>query len=270
MIGPNFLILILLSLFKSHAFSLSDHRAITTLAFDQFMVCTQLVGHEADKKILIAGNLNEDLNLANKWSRWSHFYNPHRKLKMRRRDAVSRVSFLEKIWNKDQKKKIFLAGQMIHYIQDMASPPHVVPVMHSLNDSFEGLEVSLAALQKRSQSCQFLNTLGQDKNRNFSSLAKALAKETHHKLSIKKFEILINQKKYSMNYNAFWQEFLEGDKFGQYGLLGNNFGKEFFVIPKYGKKTAKIKKDSLIQFKLDRLEEALEFTKVALFLLYNS
>ncbi len=86
----------------------------------------------------------EDLNLLRKWGRWHHYYVPSPMAW--RRPSVERVALLESLLSDvraedDRGRAWVLAGFLAHHVQDMASPPHVVPVEHGLADAFEGYDV---------------------------------------------------------------------------------------------------------------------------------
>jgi hypothetical protein len=117
------------------AFSPWDHEAIATRAL-------VLEGVDAPRFALAAAG--EDWNLPRKWTRWHHYHSPDFDVHpLGRHPSHERVTTLDaqlraandagqttRVWQ--------LAGFIAHHLADMASPPHVVPVAHGLNDAFEG------------------------------------------------------------------------------------------------------------------------------------
>ncbi len=83
----------------------------------------------------------EDFNVLQKWLGSNHYYSPSFALpKLWRLPSDTRVARLEgellaatdcpcRAWDR--------AGHAVHHVQDMASPPHVVPIVHGLGDAFE-------------------------------------------------------------------------------------------------------------------------------------
>lgn len=138
------------------AFSVGDHRALTEAAL-------KAAGSEARPLIaahrdaVLHGATAEDLNLHVKWTGWHHFYFPEGSLHTALRHASdARVrelweEALEAARHGDLERAFDRAGHLAHHVQDMASPPHVVPVNHGLWDRFEryGVHASLARAPSR-------------------------------------------------------------------------------------------------------------------------
>lgn len=87
----------------------------------------------------------EDLVITRKWGNWHHYWlsSPM----AWRRPSPERVTGLEAdllaaIRAGDAPEAWRFAGLAVHHVQDMASPPHVVPVEHGLGDGFEHADVS--------------------------------------------------------------------------------------------------------------------------------
>ncbi|MFT5680946.1 MAG: hypothetical protein ACI8RZ_001852 [Myxococcota bacterium] len=132
------------------AFRISAHRAITQEA-------VQAEGLEAVGRWLWQGNRAEDTRLNVKWRHFSHYFRPDASLTLPRRDTSdARVAMLlveaEAAEAAGDEAAMWQAiGGIIHHVQDMASPPHVVPIAHDLRDGFEstpvdGLMADLALL----------------------------------------------------------------------------------------------------------------------------
>lgn len=119
------------------AFRLDDHRALSERA----VALEPSVG--ACAAGIAQGSVTEDLDLIAKWGRYSHYYRPVGPV-----DAGHRVTSevrLAALWAEieaalaaGEAAPCDTIGRALHHIQDMASPPHVLPVTHSLTDRFEG------------------------------------------------------------------------------------------------------------------------------------
>jgi hypothetical protein len=204
---------------RASAFSVEDHRALTEAALDT-------AGSQARpllatyRDAVVHGATAEDLNLHVKWTGWHHFYFPEGSLDTVLRQASdSRVRELwaeaiEAARHGDLERAFDRAGHLAHHIEDMASPPHVVPVNHGLTDRFEryGIRASLA----RAQSRQVAPLPGDEAQQ-------ALARET---LAAVRSESLSSPQG-PIPWSAFWAEPASHGPgaFGGYGAeAGNAFG----------------------------------------------
>ncbi len=130
------MLILLAILSTADAFRLSAHRALTEAAVEAEDL--QEVG-----RLLWRGNRAEDLRLDIKWRLYSHYYRPDATLTLPRRGTSDRRVAL--LWQRAQRAAEdgdidamwFAVGGVIHQVQDMASPPHVVPIAHDLRDGFE-------------------------------------------------------------------------------------------------------------------------------------
>jgi hypothetical protein len=204
---------------RAAAFSVGDHRAITEAALDAAGTQARplLAAH---RSAVVHGATAEDLNLHVKWTGWHHFYFPEGSLDTALRQASdSRVrelweEALEAARHGDLDRAFDRAGHLAHHVEDMASPPHVVPVNHGLGDRFEryGTQASLARAQRR----QVAPLSGDEAQQ-------ALARET---LAAVRSESLSTPQG-SIPWSAFWAEPASHDPgtFGDYGAeAGNAFG----------------------------------------------
>lgn len=123
------------------AFSPAVHRALAARAFAlESAADPALAVHAA---AFARGAVDEDWNLVRKWTLWHHYYNPSFTVRsLWRRPSDARVAMLdvaitEAFGRADPGRGWLLAGLLAHHVQDMASPPHVVPVAHGLFDGFE-------------------------------------------------------------------------------------------------------------------------------------
>lgn len=204
---------------RAVAFSVEDHRALTEAALEA--VDTQarpLLA--AYRSAVVHGATAEDLNLHVKWTGWHHFYCPEGSLDTALRQASdSRVrelwaEALEAARHGDLERAFDRAGHLAHHLEDMASPPHVVPVNHGLGDRFEryGVSASLARAPER----QVAPLPGDEAQR-------ALARET---LAAVRSQSLPTPQG-PLPWSAFWAEPASHTPgaFGDYGAeVGNAFG----------------------------------------------
>lgn len=203
---------------RARAFSVEDHRALTEAA----LASSGRPGLMAHRAHVLHGATAEDLNLHVKWTGWHHFYRPEGHLdSVLRQGSDARVralwdEALEAARNGDLPRAWDRAGHLAHHLQDMASPPHVVPVNHGLTDGFEGhgLRGALARLPAR----ELAPLSGSDAQH-------ALARET---LDVVRAQSLPTREGTPVPWSAFWSEpgVDTPGAFGAYGSAGNVFGRE--------------------------------------------
>lgn len=136
---------------------MGDHQALTEAALDTARGTQARSLLDAHRDAVLHGATAEDLNLPVKWTGWHHFYFPEGSLDTVVRQASdSRVrelweEALEAARHGDMERAFDRAGHLAHHVQDVASPPHVVPVNHGLGDGFEryGVRASLARIPAR-------------------------------------------------------------------------------------------------------------------------
>jgi hypothetical protein len=210
--------LLLLSV-PAGAFSVEDHRALTAAAVDAALASGARPGLATHRDSVLHGATAEDLNLHVKWTGWHHFYRPEGRLDSAlRQGSDARVrelweEALEAARHGDMSRAWDRAGHLAHHLQDMASPPHVVPVNHGLGDGFEryGLRASLSRLPAR----EVTPLSG-------SEAQLALARET---LEVVRSQVLATREGAGVPWSAFWSEpGVESGDFGAYGPVGNSFG----------------------------------------------
>lgn len=83
----------------------------------------------------------EDLHLARKWAQWHHYWFPER-LGVRRPSEERVETLVPRVLAAEGVEAWRLAGLLVHHVQDMASPPHVIPLHHGLADGFEDVDVT--------------------------------------------------------------------------------------------------------------------------------
>jgi hypothetical protein len=203
--------------FSAHAFSVKAHEQLTRAALDKALAADNLPQLEAHRALIIEGSRAEDLNLHVKWIGWHHFHRPGETTELPlRRPSSERVRVLwqeaeEAASHGDLARAFNRVGHLAHHIQDMAAPLHVVPVMHGLNDRFEGYEIQQAL--KRFAKREVAPLSGEDAQR-------VLAEET---LAVVRAGLL-NAKGGPLPWSAFWAEPTAPGTFGKYGEAGNAFG----------------------------------------------
>ncbi len=136
------------ALFISHVacFSLNDHATITLTAVKEFMECNQDVSiSESSITSMIHYNQLEDVNVVNKdVLGYSHYFNPEKPdLKICTLGVICRYNSSVRLANLEEKLTAYLQssgdqtftdgvldilGSISHHLQDISSPPHVVPV----------------------------------------------------------------------------------------------------------------------------------------------
>jgi len=204
---------------------------------------------------IVRGCVIEDIfPLHERLTKW-HFYPENKALKPGRRKVMGvmlsvdptskqlcddRVERLEREIEAGPSRKLFrLVGRVLHHVQDMSTPAHVVPVYHDpiAPDSYESYS--------RKHTEERLRSVDVSRDR-FSALQSDLggpfdlydngAQATLAYLyeSERRFSRLVDGKKDEFTCDEFWKrssgkgagaEVRGGQGFGGYGLLGRHFGK---------------------------------------------
>jgi hypothetical protein len=210
-----------------------------------------------------SADLDEDINVFVKDLVYSHYYHPEKQLQMRRYDSMVRVSRLEIQLNIEPVPSVDDLGHLIHHLQDMAAPPHVVPVNHWFTDGFEN-HAPVTSGFASGYSCQDLQK--------FHSEATDLRTVLHDtaETTIQKVRKVSLPAQFTgasgdpiglrVPLTWFWQESSD-NSFGQYGVLGNNFGQPTMA---YGKGTITIPMTEMLEFKRQQLQLAVQATLQAL------
>jgi hypothetical protein len=222
---------------NARAFDLADHKRIILQAIDEYNACFNGRISTWNKTILWSADLEEDLNVVRKDLKYSHFYNPLKTLNMFRYDSSVRIDGLEKDLrassNDDRMSVVNMTalGHAVHHLQDMAVPPHVVPVMHWMNDGFE--EYTFSGEISSGFSCEDMKNFA--RNEDLEYFLKFTAMQTLNLVNNSSVEIGFiaegtpEHLRVNLPLHAFWQESTNHD-FGQYGSVGNNFGKTDFIV----------------------------------------
>ena len=251
------LLLALLLPLGASAFSVPNHEALTRAAIDAALAegpHAELARHRA---ILLEATQAEDLNLHVKWTGWNHFYHPGATLDSTfRKDSSARVRALweeaqEAASNGELDRAFDRVGHLVHHIQDMASPPHVVPVMHGLSDGFEGQPLGHQALTRHPVRA-IAPLSGEDAQL-------ALARET---LEVVRTESLPVHGG-AIPWSAFWAEPTTPAPglFGGYGSVSNAFGASQV---RWRGRTWKVERSAYEAFLEARTEAAVAYSRAFL------
>lgn len=206
----------------AYCYNLADHDLITTRAVAVFNHCQPTIAFsDYEAQVLTKGNRSEDFNLASKWLKNSHYYNPNRWVRtLYRGDASQRLKFLleKQVSETIETASIYRLGKMIHFLQDVTSPTHVAPIVHGPNDGFESFVIEQQQVFNKKISCRH------QQPQEPLTILKVYAKQT-----LATFDNLNlaekNGYRFEFSWRLFWNEGL-GSKFGYYGLFGNTFGSD--------------------------------------------
>jgi hypothetical protein len=215
---PLLLAVLLLPLVAS-AFSVPNHALLTRTAITEALGAPDTAPLAQYREELVSACRNEDLNLHVKWTGWSHFFHPGTSLDTSfRQDSSARVRELwreaeEAASHGDLARAYNRVGHLVHHIQDMAVPMHVVPVMHGLSDLFERHPFNPVALAL--PSARRLEPMSGPEAQ------VSLALET---LLVVRSDVL-RVRGGSIPWSAFWAEpaHRAAGAFGHYGTVGNAF-----------------------------------------------
>eukprot|EP00697_Spironema_sp_BW2_P002597 gnl/Spiro4/13447_TR7175_c0_g1_i1.p1 gnl/Spiro4/13447_TR7175_c0_g1~~gnl/Spiro4/13447_TR7175_c0_g1_i1.p1 ORF type:complete len:276 (-),score=44.88 gnl/Spiro4/13447_TR7175_c0_g1_i1:55-882(-) len=250
-----------------NGFQLGDHRHITDQALEELGRCRPEATPAQYSLRLVAENLEEDVNLWNKWVLgYSHFFNPDRAVKVCalggvwcRYTADVRVqelqdSIAEQLGNGDNidwSGIMTSLGNAIHYLQDMCSPPHVVPVMHGMGDGFESFSTTVP----ESSSCEPDDF---DASQSLIDIFKATATTTLSLLDQSLTVFSASAPDVTLS-RAFWDASSPDDNgFGVYGSQGNTFG------------SGSLPNELYVSFKQSRQRAAVDATKKAFLWLWSA
>jgi len=222
---------------SAKAYDLSDHKAIMLQAMNEYSKCASALKLSNWNQFIVwQADMDEDLNLIRKEVLYSHFYNPYKKLDMYRYDSSVRVQRLREDLQKNVSKdswdnydNLAELGYLVHHLQDMTVPPHVVPIMHnSFSDGFEAY--SFDGDISSGWSCQQIS----DESK--ATIPDDFLKDTALKTleNVKNIKIDVRMKFFlgDMVLHAtgddFWEE-SPYNEFGKYGHIGNHYGETDFV-----------------------------------------
>ena len=212
---------------SSYAFQLGDHDQITLQALNEYKNCVPAY-RGINQEWLTEAVRSEDTDLVTKELRFSHFYNPKKKLNLWwRLDSMGRIDDLEPSLRQCHQKQsqvgydeVSELGHMIHHFQDMAVPAHVVPVNHSAWDGFESYPISgdISSGYTCAQIIAFAESAPED-------ILRETATETLGALATMQIPAVVaaNGIPMTLTGSDFWVE-SNDSSFGHYGVVGNGFG----------------------------------------------
>ncbi len=270
----SFVILGLVFCANAFALSLSEHEQITRQAVNEFNFCFGDVVSPEILTLLVAEDCDEDTNLLRKWTTYSHFYNPEKRLRdMVRYESSVRVMDLEREINEliSQKTSATYAealaelGHVLHQVQDATSPGHVVPVMHSFSDGFE----------------KFALTPDETPPERFSlsaclKIARASATDSPLRILYETAQTTLNRSRAPITvrkadgspakftWEAFWKA-SSAEEFGDYGVFGNSFGAPYVF---QGCERFRVVRQTYAAFKRDQARLAVDASLRALAWVY--
>jgi hypothetical protein len=231
----------------SFAYNIPNHRLITQRAIQEFNACSRYHHFGGltpkEQELLIQGNLSEDYNIFTKTLRW-HFFHPEKNLNHKGYNAIGiSRNILPYFYKKSVAvhRRIAIGrsldnyeflGNLIHFLQDMSCPPHIVPIFHTALDSFDNypLVPDYSPENRREIDCgPIQNLVHSQKSKHplfliqeqFDRTSRALQKEI---LTADHTPAVIHEgKPFRATWEAFWAGINTPD-FGQYGIFGNSFG----------------------------------------------
>lgn len=261
-----------------------NHPACTADAFQVFQGFTDITADNQDINDLLSFHAGKEDSITiidgfQRLRNW-HFFNNGNRIKrimnskiLGIRTSEDRVNSLamdldESIEDYNEKPKRLRAksvlrycGRLIHHMQDMATPSHVVPVYHGgkLKDQYEVFCEPLAEVFKTdlvekgaSGSSGYQVTLTKDEINTFIeryevvcqdagdrhplyTLYTFVASQTLEYLLANQFNYRENGEEKTGDWSLFWQENAVNNSsdhqgFGNFGPLGNNFGKAAFTV----------------------------------------
>ena len=223
---------LMMSAIPAFAYHTEEHDLITHQAVEEINRCYPGLVADGLANLLVRANLNEDYNILNKEIWYSHYYNPFKRIQMRRYDSSFRIKGLAASIAAigpfaDEPRLVEKLGHLIHHLQDATVPPHVVPVSHASGDGFENYKVDGAIASGRT--CRQLTDL---KTTDFQMLLRDTATQTLNSVDDIHWDVaaqtkLISFPLFTLDSTAFWVAD-QGNHFGTYGYLGNAFGSAYF------------------------------------------
>ncbi len=214
---PVILLFVLCVSRPSVAWRAPDHEILTQRAVRLYERCHKLRFTVTEIAAMVAGNVGEDYNLAVKWLKNSHYYNPDKWVRtLYRDDAGYRVQYLTEKLLAGRQPQLRILGKIMHFVQDVASPTHVVPIVHDLRDGFEKFKLPAAAILPHTLPCPPADAadphtvLTREARRTLASM-RGTAQATR------------DGRPYEFSWTMFWSTGL-GSRFGYYGFFGNRFG----------------------------------------------
>jgi hypothetical protein len=219
------------------------HQKITKKAIAEFKKYQKQKLAEEIEKIIVAGCVGEDKVLSTfRWRNW-HFLHPKEELGKKwfimNQSMLPRFCGLDKRLhrlikeyketNSEAKRKKLLKeiyrqiGRIIHYLQDVSVPAHVVPIYHGPGspDKFDGYEYEYGPeCEEGEKSVDLEMEKGLTLKRLLRKSACATVKSIGEGNT---FYITKDGKEVLVTWEVFWSK-PRSEGFSEYGILKNNFG----------------------------------------------
>ena len=261
-----------------HSYDSDIHQQLTFLAAKQYSKCAEtqegLYRPSAlDVRYLVRANVAQaDAGFFSRMFRWNYYTSNPQDQKdvlwvIETRFQRHYRSLLRQIELGDKAEdRLKAVGRVISYLQDVTSPPRVVPVFtgrwwrFSFSDRFDRFPVDADAIDERLvDSCETLGLGSED----FEILLSTTANTT---ISAIKEKIA----GYPVTWEAFWSFGEKSGDFGEYGIAGNQFGKRSSFRCADDERCLLLEDDPLYQeFALQRHVEAVQATMKALLIMQN-
>jgi hypothetical protein len=236
MFQKSLLILLILLPLAGHAYDLRDHKKILLQALQEYNACAAYKIGDWQQAAVLKGDIDEDLNLIRKDLLYSHYYNPHTTLNMFRQDSRYRVMKLQgdltessRLANRDELSIYIALGSIVHHLQDMTVPAHVVPVTHtSWTDGFE--DYAAPADLSLGLDCAQIEALANGPLP--GDLIHEVALQTFSNMTTDTAEVNVHLELGDLLLRASGDDFWQASpyqQFGHYGRLGNHFGETRFT-----------------------------------------
>ncbi len=253
---------------EAFSYSKKNHTLITALAVEAYNRCGEKMNPRPgwfktidplQKKRLLFGSIADDEDLSGKLKRW-HFYDregtlgrhssigfPGLNLLIKETSLHARFDQLEITADKQtdfvgakRAWRIFdTLGKIVHYIQDVTVPAHVIPIFHPgktlpLADQFDNypFQITFYSVQEGSPPKatddffkDFEDRVGcsvllKSSDHSFNAILDDAAGRTYRMLDHK---IQGTERTWA---GTFWETTVNERGFGNYGLAGNHFGKK--------------------------------------------
>ena len=261
-----------------HSYDSDIHQQLTFLAAKQYSKCAEtqqgLYRPSAlDVRYLVRANVAQaDAGFFSRMFRWNYYSSNPQDQKdvlwvIETRFQGHYRSLLRQIELGDKAEdRLKAVGRVISYLQDVTSPPRVVPVFtgrwwrFSFSDRFDRFPIDADAIDGRLvDSCNRLGLGSED----FETLLSTTANTT---ISAIKEKIA----GYPVTWEAFWSFGEKSGDFGEYGIAGNQFGKRSSFRCADDERCLLLEDDPLYQeFALQRHVEAVQATMKALLIMQN-
>lgn len=254
------LLIVLIMLLAQSAFAYSPraHRLIVLASATEYNFCLDTLNSSKPRLIksqvkkIALYNKFEDINPVVRLKHW-HFFSPNKDLGPVASLKNRYLNVEAKIGQKDIYK---ILGSLSHYIQDVTNPAHVAPVYHGLGDGLDFYDYKNAwpSFISKEDCVQIAARVAMRKSASSFPLIVRISNETLDKMQEKVMVLSSTHQGFYSWEEAFWStKFGPTSKqagFGEYGFLGNDFGKAGSAIDE----------ETTVRFAKDRIRAALNGT----------